>query len=105
MAKNNNNHLFSLLVSLDQVFGKGLAEGFSVRLQPDVSWGCRHLRERGWLFPMAGRLVLAVGRRPWVFSTWVPPHACLSVFMVWWLALPAASIPGGQGGHCKDILT
>ena len=52
----------------------------------DAAWGCRHLKARlglvdplsGWFTRVAGRSVLAIGRRPPFFSIGVSSLGCLS---------------------------
>lgn len=50
-----------------------------------------------WFSHITGNLVMAVHRKPQVFSIWTFSPGCLSVLTTWWLVSPSVSNPKAQG--------
>ena len=80
----SNNHLTSLIASVGLEFGSGCSEHAWLRMshgvggrQPlEVCLGLEGPHAR-WLIHGPDEVMLAVGWRPWFFSTWASPEAVL----------------------------
>lgn len=54
---------------------------------------------------MAGKVMLAVGRRPQFLVTGATPQGCLSVLTMWGLASSAKNDPQGKAKAAKSCTT